>query len=737
MKFICLVAILLFCLPAFAENKVKLFLKWKIGFQFAGFFMAKEKGLYDMEGLQVEIIERDVNTNPESLVGNRLGSYGVSDSSVVRQYIQGGPNLIVAPIFQNTPLALVSLKSSNISAPKDLIGKKVMYMRGLEDAPISALLKKYSIKESDLELVPHSMDINDLINGKTDVISIYVNDLPDKIKGKKIGYSILGPRKFGVDFYGDILFTSKAEVLEYPNRVERFKKASLLGWRYAFNNIKETAMFLKYKFNLKKDLDELIKEGEVLKDYSRFGYIKLGKVNLPKLSRTANLYKNKATDIKYDIRNILYMNYYKKNKAVPQYIFITTGLLLIVLSGVIFSILYFNRRLKLEVEKQTQLLIEAEDFKNNLFRNLTHDLKTPLNGIESSLVLFLNTNDEQEKLDYINIASNSTKVLINLVDEILDFYMIENKKLVFFEDKVSFYDWINEQTVFYKVLCSEKKVKFSYKQVKSRLTYVCVDKVKFIRILNSIINYILKLSDQGEILLKIDEEDKDGKVHLFFEIDATKIFSEIKNTQQVFLPFQESESSIGNTGGIGLSLALSKMFLERYDGHIEQELNQEGYLRIKFDLLLTRLEASFVNDAIDSNLDSSLLDGINVLVVEDDIINAKLLTKYLEKFKATVAWAEDGVKGLDKFVNGHFGLVFIDRNMPKLSGIGLAKKIRSLDDPIKNSVLIVGFSANWKDGLDIECEAAQMNASLSKPVKLTVLKLTLQKLLLYRDKMVG
>ncbi len=127
--------------PLYAQEKVTIQLKWFHQFQFAGYYAAIEKGFYADEGLQVELRERDLSSSHITDVLEGDAQYGVADAGLLLSRLQGNPVVLLAQIFQHSPLAFVTLKESNINTPYELAGKRVMLdTKGYSNAPISAML---------------------------------------------------------------------------------------------------------------------------------------------------------------------------------------------------------------------------------------------------------------------------------------------------------------------------------------------------------------------------------------------------------------------------------------------------------------------------------------------------------------------------------------------------------------------------------------------------------------------
>ncbi|WP_108062601.1 ABC transporter substrate-binding protein [Poseidonibacter lekithochrous] len=294
-KFIIL--ILLFNITLFAKNeltKVSIQLSWFDQFQFAGYYMAKEKGIYEKFGLDVEIKPFNYGLDTASEVNKGNIDFAVGRETLILEKVNRKNDLVILyALFQSSPLVLLSKKSSNIKTVKDFENKRIMTT--LDDAneiSLKAMVSSSNIDTKTLKLQKHSHDINDLINDNTDLISAYISKSPYLLKKKGIKYNIFEPKNYGFDMYSDFLYTSKKLVSKNKNIVKAFKKASLNGWKYAYSNINESVDLIHNKYNSQNlSKDELLFEAKELKKLSYLNTYNLGDIKESKLNRIYDLYK--------------------------------------------------------------------------------------------------------------------------------------------------------------------------------------------------------------------------------------------------------------------------------------------------------------------------------------------------------------------------------------------------------------------------------------------------------------
>lgn len=255
--------ILLISLPLFGLEKVSLQLKWHHQFQFAGYYAALEQGYYRDEGLDVTIIDRNPAKNNVEQVLNKEAQYGIADSVLLVYQAQKKPIVMVAPIFQHSPNVLITLKSSGIDSPYKLVGKRIsLYPNDADGLPLFAMLHETGVTNQGFKRIETHFDTNELTQGKADAIHGYATNEPYLFRQQGFDVNIIHPQNFGVDFYGDILFTTQEEWDLHPKRIEAMKRATIKGWEYAIAHKEELIRLIQTKYNSQKTTDQLLYEAD-------------------------------------------------------------------------------------------------------------------------------------------------------------------------------------------------------------------------------------------------------------------------------------------------------------------------------------------------------------------------------------------------------------------------------------------------------------------------------------------
>ena len=433
---------LLFPLSVFSKElkKVTLQLSWFDQFQFAGYYIAKEKGIYEQYGLDVEIRPFNFDIDVSSEVEKKNVDFGIGRETLVLEKVSGKKLVSLYALFQESPLVLLSKKDSNIDKIQDFAKKRIMTtINDASEVSIKSMILSKGIKIEDLDFIKHTHNIMDLVNNNTDIISAYLSKTPYDLQQMGIEYNIFNPKDYAFDMYSDFLFTHEDKIKDDLSTVLAFKEASLKGWEYAYSNIGQTAKYMFENFNSQGiSLDALIYEAKVLKDLSYTGSNNLGEIRPEKIQRIYDLYNIMGlTPKKIDLMKfVLYKNIMNKidfTKNEKEYILSKKEVKMCVLHDLKpYSFIQDNKLsgavsdyIKL-INKKTQL--DFKHIRTNSDKESYEFLKDGKCDIIPSL--FVN---ERRKID-INFTKpyiNLSLVLVTKNDTsfIDDISMLKNKKI--------------------------------------------------------------------------------------------------------------------------------------------------------------------------------------------------------------------------------------------------------------------------------------------------------------------
>ena len=264
-----------------APRTVTLQLKWTHQFQFAGYYAALERGLYRRAGFDVRIVQGGPGVDAVTEVTAQRATFGVGTSELVYRRSKGAPVVVLAVIYQHSPLALaVRGIARTVHA---LANQPVAMETGA--AELLALLRREHASVGTIESVrsvSHSQTLDDLEAGRVAGMSVYTTDEPFLLDQDRVEYTLISPRTAGVDFYGDNLFTSEFEAGAHSADVDAFRKASIEGWKYALAHPEEMVDLILRRYPSGKSREHLLFEANrtlalVMPDVVEPGYMHAGR----------------------------------------------------------------------------------------------------------------------------------------------------------------------------------------------------------------------------------------------------------------------------------------------------------------------------------------------------------------------------------------------------------------------------------------------------------------------------
>jgi len=291
------------------SQKVTFQLQWKHQFEFAGFYMAKEKGFYKELGLDVEFIEFKNGINIVDEVLSQRADYGVGYSSIIVDYLNAKPIVFVANFFKQSPLVLVTQK--DITSVSQLRGTKIEGLsNNIDNITLYTMLNKFDLNENDIETLAPTFKMDNFINKKVDAMTAFTTNELYLLDIAGIKYNIFDPVTYGTKYYDVNLFTSKKEVLNNPQRVKNFRQASIKGWIYALEHKTETVELILEKYNTQnKSKESLLFEAKQIEQVMLPKVHKVGSIDIDRVKIIADNFIHSGfvqNDTKYNINDFLF-----------------------------------------------------------------------------------------------------------------------------------------------------------------------------------------------------------------------------------------------------------------------------------------------------------------------------------------------------------------------------------------------------------------------------------------------
>jgi ligand-binding sensor domain-containing protein/signal transduction histidine kinase/DNA-binding response OmpR family regulator len=396
--------------------------------------------------------------------------------------------------------------------------------------------------------------------------------------------------------------------------------------------------------------------------------------------------------------------------------------LLIVLSAIGFYRLRTkqlkNRGKELErlVNERTSQLADANQAKSQFLARMSHEIRTPMNGIIGFLDMLLETNLNQEQMDYARTISRCGESLLTILNDILDFSKIEAGELAF-----ELIDFDPEITVF--DICELTRPRLNTKPVELLLrigddvpSFVKSDPVRFRQVIVNLMSNAAKFTEYGEIELSLlVEKEEQTRLKLHVKVRDTGIGIPREKMNIIFDPFQQANGSTGRKyGGTGLGLPICKQIAKLMGGEVWVESEPGQGSTFHFTCWVDRS-----NKKPGEKFNQPSLAGKKVLLVDDNQTNLDILTHILEHCGMQAVQITDSrqvIPGIVKhFKNKEpFDIAVMDIRMPGLTGCDLARGVRQLEDPM-SSLPLLAFSSSTLDR-SADLKASGFNGFLPKPI---------------------
>jgi signal transduction histidine kinase/DNA-binding response OmpR family regulator len=361
----------------------------------------------------------------------------------------------------------------------------------------------------------------------------------------------------------------------------------------------------------------------------------------------------------------------------------------------------------------------ANQAKSEFLANMSHEIRTPLNGVIGMTELALDAKPDAVQREYLETIKYSADTLLTVINDVLDFSKIEAGKLDLEAFDFNLRDSLEETLKPLALRADEKGIELLCDIAPDVPEMVQGDSSRLRQVVLNLIGNAIKFTHQGEVALKVEIESQEQDSHLIrFTIRDTGIGIPAEKREAIFQPFTQADTSTTRKyGGTGLGLTISARLVSMMGGKIWFESEPGKGTQFHFT---ARLKALPCQDRTEVVIPTEILRGMNVLIVDDNATNRRILREMLVCWEMQPHEAESGAQALKQLISAQaagnpYHLILTDMHMPHMDGFTLVEQLRQV--PGLSTMAIMMLTSTGYLGDAERCKKLGITSYLVKPVR--------------------
>jgi signal transduction histidine kinase/CheY-like chemotaxis protein len=354
----------------------------------------------------------------------------------------------------------------------------------------------------------------------------------------------------------------------------------------------------------------------------------------------------------------------------------------------------------------------ANKAKSVFLSNMSHELRTPLNGIIGTTNLLMHETATTSQKKYYDVLMHTSDHMLHLINHILDFSKINESKINLDRNIFNLKHTLTKLCRVYVAQDTKESVSFKFDIDPLLDKEIISDDLRINQILFNLLSNAFKFTKKGTItltasLLKMEAD----KINVRFSVSDTGIGIKPEQIEKIFDSFEQADNSTTrNFGGTGLGLSISKQLVGLFGTNLQVESEYKKGSTFWFDAELELNNNTVYNEEV-KDVNVKNLNGIKILVAEDNKINRMVLLTFLKKWNVQFTETVNGLQAMEEFSKTTYDLILMDLEMPEMDGYTAIKEIRKIDV----SIPVIAFTAALYDNMGVDLKNMGFDDYLHKP----------------------